>query len=350
MPEHAHNQPDAPSPSFDQGESGYIGRLAPAPTGALHLGNARTFLVAWLRARRAGGRIVLRLEDLDHPKVKPEAALDAYRDLAWLGLDWDAGPTASFPPFPESPPGDPYVQSQRTELYSAVLDELRGHGLVYPCTCTRRELETLQSAPNAGEDLLEACYPGTCRDRYVDAGEAREAAGREPAWRFRVTEHVATVFNDVFAGHCESVLSGWSGDFPVARGDRASYQLAVVVDDHAMGVTEVVRGDDLLPSTHRQLALYEALGYAPPRFCHVPLVVGTDGRRLAKRHGDSRLCRLRLAGHGPGRVLGWLAWSCGWLDELRETDIAEIARMADFANFPRERIVVTPATLAWLGM
>ncbi len=331
----------------------YVGRLAPAPTGALHLGNARTFLVAWLRARLAGGRLILRLEDLDHPKVKPGAARQCYRDLAWLGLDWDEGPRASVPPRRdaegEDAEPDPYVQSHRLARYAAILDDLRRRGLVYPCVCSRKDLDSLLAAPNAGEDLLERRYAGTCRDRFADAEEAEAASGREPAWRFRVAEGEETVFDDGFRGRQASVLSAWSGDFPVARGGRAGYQLAVVADDHDMGVTEVVRGDDLLPSTHRQLVLYRALGFAPPAFYHLPLVVGPDGRRLAKRHGDSRLSVLREAGRGPERVLGWLAASCGWLERPRELSLAEIGKTCDLSQLSKERVVLETGDMRWLG-
>ena len=328
----------------------YVGRLAPAPTGALHLGNARTFLIAWLRARRAGGRLLLRLEDLDHPKVKPGAAVQAYRDLAWLGLDWDAGPRAAFPPFAD-PPGDndPYIQSHRLGLYAEVLGDLSRRGFVYPCVCTRKDLDSLLSAPNAGEDFLERRYPGTCRGRFPDARAAETASGREPAWRFRVEEGGITSFVDGFKGRQSSVLSEWSGDFPVARGGRAGYQLAVVVDDHSLGVTEAVRGDDLLPSTHRQLVLYRTLGLPPPAFFHLPLVVGPDGRRLAKRHGDTRLSLLREAGHGPEKILGWLAASCGWLSHPRKITLAEIGEICDFSLLPADRIVLEAEDLRWLG-
>lgn len=313
----------------------YVGRLAPAPTGALHLGNARTFLVAWLRARKAGGKVILRIEDLDHPKVKPDAVDQLYRDLEWMGLDWDGGPR---------------VQSRNLERYAHVLDRLRGCGRVYPCVCTRKDLEQCLSAPNAGDEARERRYPGTCRGRFGNACGAERLSGREAAWRFRVTDGEATSFVDGFAGAQESVLSEWSGDFPVARGDRAGYQLAVVVDDHDMGVTEVVRGDDLLASTHRQIVLYRALGWEAPRFHHLPLVVGPDGRRLAKRHGDTRVAVLREAGKGPERLLGWLAKSCGWAGGLREMSLAEIRDACDFGALPHERVVVDKTDLAWLGL
>lgn len=340
--------------SEEKTRSRYVGRLAPAPTGALHLGNARTFLVAWLRARLAGGRLVLRLEDLDHPKVKPEAATDAYADLRWLGLDWDAGPAASFPAADARSRGDgserdPYIQSNRRETYAEALACLRRKGLIYPCVCTRKELDAVQSAPNAGEDLLERRYPGACRDRFPDATAATACSGKEPGWRFKVADGEMTSFRDGFHGWRESALSEWSGDFLVARGEAVGYQLAVVVDDNAMGVTEAVRGDDLLPSTHRQLALYKALGYSPPSFYHLPLVVGADGRRLAKRHGDTRLGVLRRAGDAPDRVLGWLAWSCGWAQRRETLGIGDIVDRCDFASLPREKIVLDNDDWRWLG-
>ncbi len=316
----------------------YTGRLAPAPTGALHLGNARTFLVAYLRAKK-------------HNKTKPGAAAQAYQDLRWLGLDWDQGPANSFPPFTQTAAGDdPYIQSNRAGRYAGVLAALMEQRFVYPCVCTRKDLDACLSAPNAGEDATERRYPGLCRDRFASYDDARNASGdREPAWRFRIDDAAASAFTDAFQGGQTSALADWSGDFPVARGDSAGYQLAVVVDDHDMNVTEVVRGDDLIPSTHRQLALYAALGWKPPRFFHLPLVVGPDGRRLAKRHGDTRLSLLRERGRSPNRVLGWLAHTCGWTDALREMTLAEIRDLCDCARIPRERVVVGDDDLQWLG-
>lgn len=330
----------------------YVGRLAPAPTGALHVGNARTFLVAWLRARKSGGRLIMRLEDLDHPKVKPTAAGEAYRDLAWLGLDWDEGPASSFPPFAGTPGApDPFVQSNRTVLYRNALEQLRRHERMYPCVCTRKDLESLRSAPQDGEDGRELRYPGTCRGRFASYADAAAAAsGRVPGWRFRIDDAAESRFEDGFHGRQTTRLEEWSGDFLLARGDDAGYQLAVVVDDSAMGVTEVVRGDDLLPSTHRQLAVYAALGLEPPAFFHMPLVVGPDGRRLAKRHGDSRLSSPRQAGKSPNRLLGWLAWSCGWAERNEELSPEEVTKRADFSAIPEEPAILTREALDWLGM
>lgn len=350
-------------PPGHSGSAAYVGRLAPAPTGALHLGNARTFVLAWLRARQAGGRLLLRLEDLDHPKVKSGAALEAYRDLAWLGIDWDAGPreaAAEIKNCPteesagNSPPAkaaDPFVQSQNLGLYRSALECLHAKGLAYPCACSRKDMASALSAPHAGDLALETRYPGTCRGLFRGMDEARPAIpGREPGWRFTVDEEDATTFEDGFFGKQESRVAEWSGDFLIARGDQPGYQLAVVVDDANMGVTEVVRGADLLASTHRQLLLYRALGLTAPRFYHVPLVVGEDGRRLAKRHGDTRLSLLRGQGRGPESVLGWIAWSCGWsADYRRETTLEALTKRADFSLLPKAQVVVTAAIAKHLG-
>ena len=305
--------------------SAYVGRLAPAPTGALHLGNARTFLVAWLRARQAGGRLLLRLEDLDHPKVKPRAAAQVYEDLRWLGLDWDDGADQT----PE------LVQSNRRARYRAILERLSGGGRVYPCGCSRRELESIQSAPQDGVDAPEYRYPNRCRPPAPPPPEPR-------CLRFRLDvrpDLTRQAFVDVFHGARDGDLERWSGDFVVARDwDHAAYQLAVVVDDHDGGVSEVVRGDDLLSSTERQLALYRALGWTPPAFCHVPLVVGPDGRRLAKRHGDTRLSAFRGIGVEPERIVAWLAETLGCAVRGRLARPGDLLASFNLASVPRDRI------------
>jgi glutamyl-tRNA synthetase len=299
-------------------------RFAPSPTGALHLGNARTFLLNWLWARKEGAKIVLRIEDIDSPRVKADATQQALDDLRWLGLDWDEGP---------------FVQTERLALYEAALAKLGA----YPCVCTRKEVEAAASAPHGPEDDGPR-YPGTCRGKFASADEARAKSGREPAWRFPV-EPGEVVFTDLFAGEKRFDVAKTTGDFVVAKASGPAYQLAVVVDDAAMGITHVVRGDDLLPSTPRQILLYRKLGLEPPAFIHLPLVVGEDGKRLAKRHGDTRVSMYREAGVAPARLLALLArWSC-----LPERATAG-EMVADFAleKVPHERVVFTTADDRWL--
>ncbi len=269
-----------------------MGRLAPSPTGALHLGNARTFLLAWLSVRSRGGTLLLRVEDIDGPRTKVGAAMQTLDDLRWLGLDWD---------------GEPVVQSARLDRYRAAAVRLLEMGLAYPCVCTRSEIETAASAPHEGVDDGPV-YPGTCRGRFADLAAARKETDRDAALRFRV-DGGAVPFVDRFVGSQPGRIDG---DFVVQKRDGGpAYQLAVVVDDAAQGVTEVLRADDLLASTPRQLLLYTALGLTPPLFAHVPLLVGADGRRLAKRHGDTSLRHLRERGVRPERLVGYLAFLCG---------------------------------------
>jgi glutamyl-tRNA synthetase len=306
-----------------------VGRLAPSPTGAQHVGNARTYLIAWLSARSRGGRVVLRIEDIDSPRIKPGAAEQALDDLRWLGLDWD---------------GEPLVQTQRLPVYQEALRRLRERELVYPCTCTRTDIERAASAPHA--DHEGPVYPGTCAGR-----RATDAAGlgeRPFAWRFRVGASPA--FTDLYRGPTHIDLRQVGGDFVVWKSaGTPAYQLAVVVDDAAQGVTEVVRGDDLIPSTPRQLLLYDALSLPTPRFAHVPLVVGPDGRRLAKRHGDTRLSALHAAGVRSEALVGLLAWSCGWLERpgpIAPRDLLPRFRLGAIPAWP---FVLTPDLLRGIG-
>jgi len=321
----------------------YRGRLAPSPTGVLHLGNARTFLIAWLRARSQGGVLVMRMEDLDHPKNKPGAADAALEDLRWLGFDWDEGPDAGGP-------HAPYIQTARTAFYARALEALNAKGLVYPCVCSRRDVEAGQSAPHTEDGLF---YPGTCRGRFPDYGAARRALppGRLPAWRFRVPEGETVRFEDGFCGAYAQDVSALSGDFVLARDPHgAGYMLAVVADDAEMGITEVVRGDDLLPATPRQLLLYRALGLTPPAFLHVPLVVSEEGRRLAKRHGDTRIRAFREAGMPPEKVIGLLAWWCGWAAWGECLTLRDVLPRFDLSALPRRPAVLTPQVKREFGM
>jgi glutamyl-tRNA synthetase len=275
-----------------------VTRLAPSPTGALHLGNARTFLLNWLLARQQGWKVVLRIEDLDGPRIKRQADRALINDLQWLGLDWDLGPI---------------YQSVRSGIYRRAIDALVAGGFAYACVCTRKEVESAASAPHAEDGA--AVYPGTCRGRYGSIAEAQAESGRAPAIRFRVPDGPAglVAWDDGFRGPQEIDAGRLLGDFVIAKADGTpAYQLAVVVDDADMGVTDVVRGDDLVDSTPRQVLLYRALGLVDriPRYTHLPLVVGTDGRRLAKRHGDTRLSWYRERGVAPEHVLAMLArWS-----------------------------------------
>lgn len=274
------------------------GRYAPSPTGRTHLGNASTAVLAWLSVRAKGGAYVVRMEDLDRPRVVVGSAEAILRDLRWLGLDWDEGPDVGGP-------HAPYAQSERRALYDAAFAKLLAARRVYPCFCSRKDVRSAASAPQAPGD--EALYPGTCRDLSDSEVRGRIEAGRAHAWRFRVEPDEIEAFVDLVHGPHEAD-PGSIGDFVVRRADGVpAYQLAVVVDDIAMKITEVVRGDDLLPSTVRQILIYRALDAAPPAFGHVPLLLGDDGVRLSKRHRGVTLQELCDAGMSAEVVVGQLA-------------------------------------------
>jgi glutamyl-tRNA synthetase len=281
-------------------------------------------MVNWALARQRGWRIALRIEDLDGPRVKKRADQMAMDDLAWLGIDWDE---------------DSVYQSARSAAYDAAVHLLLKAGLAYPCICTRREVDLAASAPHAEDGA--SIYPGTCLGRFKSVEEARRAAGREPAIRFHLPRGVIE-FEDGFAGRRRCDAAKELGDFVIRKADgTAAYQLAVVVDDAAMGVTHIVRGDDLLDSTPRQIALYRALNRQEsiPHYIHLPLIVGPDGRRLAKRHGDTRLAAYREAGVPPGRILGLLARWCG-IDRAETVQSAQdFARAFKLEKCPRTPIV-----------
>lgn len=303
--------------------SGYRGRIAPSPTGMLHVGSARTALVAWLAARHGNGTFVLRVEDLDPPRVVPGAEEAIARDLLWLGLDWDEGPD-------RSGPYGPYRQSERLALYNEALDRLIRAGHVYPCTCTRKEVAAFASAPHGIADLGPR-YPGTCRNGPTHPE-------RPAGLRFKMPEPAPVVHDGLMGTY---TLEANVGDFLVRRADGLhAYQLAVVVDDIAMKITEVVRGADLLSSTPGQIALYRALGAEPPAFVHVPLVLGADGARLAKRHGSISITELRDAGMSAEDVIGRLGYSLGLLDRDEPVCARDL-----LAHFVVSRIKKTPHTL-----
>jgi glutamyl-tRNA synthetase len=273
-------------------ERPYRGRFAPSPTGGLHLGLARTALLGYLRARAEGGRYVLRMEDLDTPRVVPGAAAEIMEELRFLGIEWDEGPDCggAF---------GPYTQSERLARYEAAVTRLEQRGWVYPCTCSRKEI-ALASAPH-GPAEFGPPYPGTCRH-----GPRREGPA---ALRFRVPEPLPA-FQDAVRGERIEALA--QGDFVVRRADgQYSYQLAVVVDDIEMQISEVLRGQDLAGCTGWQLALYDALGAPRPSFAHVPLLLDVDGRRLSKRDHATSVGALRAAGQSAAQIVGWLAASVG---------------------------------------
>jgi glutamyl-tRNA synthetase len=307
-----------------------VGRLAPSPTGLLHLGHARTFLIAWWRARSTGGRLLLRLEDLDGPRAKPALAEAALQDLAWLGLDWD-GPVR--------------VQSTGLAEISEAAQRLSERGLAYACVCSRGDVRSAQSAPQQGD--VEARYPGTCRDKYSSPAQALAVTGKRAGLRLKVASGVVPVHDELQGLHGFDVQAT-VGDFLIEKRDRApAYQLAVVVDDARQGVTEVVRGDDLLESAARQRLLQQALDLPPVRYFHVPLVTDETGRRLAKRHDDLSLAELRAGGTDPRAVVGWAARSCGMSCEVRVSPREALPEFT-LAQLPRQPVALSAATVAAL--
>jgi glutamyl-tRNA synthetase len=289
--------------------SKYRGRLAPSPTGYLHVGHARTFWTAWQRAREAGGTLVMRMEDLDPDRSRAQYADAALEDLRWLGIRWHEGPD-------KGGPFAPYVQSKRRDLYLLAWRRLLRRGYLFPCKCSRKDLEAALGAPheaaNEKADPLDddPIYPGTCRANLgytpqlpgPNSSELETPAGFN--WRFRVPDGEVVAFDDQNLGLQQFVAGRDFGDFVVWRRDGVpSYQLACVADDSEMGITEVVRGADLLKSTARQILLYRALGFEPPQWFHCRLVVDHNGRRLAKRHDALSLRALRQRGLTPMNIL-----------------------------------------------
>lgn len=284
------------------------GRYAPSPTGLIHLGNARTALAAWLSIRAQGGAFVWRLEDLDGPRVVPGMAEAAQRDLAWLGLDWDEGPGVE----PVAGPHAPYRQSERSAHYEAALKKLAGDGRLFPCHHSRRKLFSIASAPHGRDEGLPP-YPKAWRPQRLAPGWYN-VPPEDAAFRFRVDDGLVC-FDDRLQGRVCEDTAAEVGDFVLKRRDGVyAYQLAVVVDDALMGITEVVRGADLLASTARQIGLFEALGVPVPTFAHLGLTLGADGEKLSKRDAGLALAALRDAGVSSEKVCGVLGHSLGLLE------------------------------------
>jgi glutamyl-tRNA synthetase len=309
------------------------GRFAPSPTGALHLGNLRTALLAWLAARSTGRDFIVRMEDLDRVQAAPEHVRRQLEDLAAIGLDWD---------------GDVICQSERFDIYRDALATLEGLGLVYECFCSRREVRAeIEAAPSAPH-LPPGSYPGTCRSLTAERREALLGDGRTPALRLRASESMdddgpeLIGFDDIVAGHHE----GGVDDVVLRRNDGVpSYNLAVVIDDALQGVSEVVRGDDLLDSTPRQIHLQRLLGLPTPAYGHVPLVFGDDGERLSKRHGSVSLAELTSAGASVAAVVAELLESCG-ADVIPgdpSAQLSDVARGFDLARVTPGIVVFEPA-------
>ncbi|NJL31611.1 MAG: tRNA glutamyl-Q(34) synthetase GluQRS [Phycisphaerales bacterium] len=327
-------------------------RLAPSPTGALHLGNARTFLINWLLARKQGWHIVMRIEDLDGPRLKQGAAEQAIDDLQWLGLDWDE-------------PSPPATYTQRADLtpYLDALTHLQHLQLLYPCSCTRTQIENALSAPHADDHELR--YPGTCRpenspalsDSIITMHHQSQAPcdlltlghDRPTALRLIIPDEPIT-FTDQIHGPITCNVQQQVGDFVVlTKLGYPAYQLAVVVDDARQGITHIVRGDDLLSSTARQLLLYQFLHLSPaPHYWHLPLVLGHDGKRLAKRHGDSRLAHYRSLGVPPQKILGLLACWTGLQSQPVPIDLPALLSIFDICKLPRTPAIFTPEHHQWL--
>ncbi len=335
----------------------------------MHLGNAWTALLAWLSARSQGGAMVLRMEDLDPERSKPHFAAAILEDMAWLGLDWDEGPD-------KGGPYGPYTQDARRGLYQQWLDVLDSRGLLYPCYCTRSELRSMAQAPHAGE--AEPVYGGACLNLDAAARAAKLGQGRQPAMRLslsgtpivargiransqdRTPGHEAApfdrqgmgaeaqaaheqciTFQDLILGPQSQNLVAECGDFALRRSDGVhAYQLAVVADDAAQRISEVVRGADLLESTARQIHLFRLFGWSEPRYAHVPLLVDQDGRRLSKRRQDVDLGQLRQRGVSPQAIVGYLAWRAGVLDAARPVAPAELIDGFSFQALPVGPVVI----------
>lgn len=309
------------------------GRFAPTPSGDMHLGNAKIALLSWLQMRAVDGVYILRIEDIDTQRSRRHIAERIMEDLRWLGLDWDEGPDNK-----PVEPSESYWQSERTSLYDEALIKLTAAGLLYPCYCSRAELIAVGDAPH-GLSSEGNPYAGTCRGLTREE-QLRKEMLKTPSLRFSLGNDGVT-FMDGIAG-TQTFSPASSGDFVVRRADGLySYQLAVTVDDALMGITDVLRGDDLLDSTPRQLWLYDALALNTPSFSHVPLIYGEDGHRLAKRHGDLGITTLRSSGAKPEQVVGWLAYISGLIDRPEPVAAADLVSGFTLESISREPFVLT---------
>lgn len=302
--------------------SDVVGRFAPSPSGRMHLGNLFSALMAWLSCRSMGGRMVLRIEDLDRERCKPEYARQLAEDLQWFGLDWDEG--GCF---------EPYLQSRRDEVYAAQFAKLEKLGLVYPCYCSRASLHAA-SAPHASDGRV--IYAGTCRGM---SQEQRAAQTKVPAWRLIVPQEVVT-FKDGNYGEFSQDLARECGDFIIRRADGVfSYQLAVVTDDALMGVNQVVRGSDLLDSTPRQIYLNRLLDFPVPEYYHLPLLMAADGHRLSKRERDMDVGELRKL-YSPEEIVGRLAHLAGIIEKPEAVSPRELIAEFSWNKVKKENVLV----------
>jgi len=301
------------------------GRFAPSPSGRMHLGNLMSALLAWLDVRSQKGTMVLRIEDLDPDRCTLAKAEQVMDDLHWLGLDWDEGGLEPA-----------YLQSRRSHLYEQAFEMLTARGLTYPCYCSRAERLAV-SAPHRADGTV--VYPGRCANLSAEERIAFERAGRRPAWRIRVPDEEIGVTDGHMGRYGENLLRD-CGDFILRRSDGVwAYQLAVVVDDALMGINHVVRGSDLLSSSPRQAWLHRLLGYEPPKFYHLPLLVDESGRRLSKRDEDLDMAALRQR-FSPEELTGWLAWQAGLLPEPKNVTPDQLISAFSWAKVPKNDIVV----------
>jgi len=306
-----------------------VGRFAPSPTGFMHLGNVWAALIAWLSVKQQDGTMILRVEDLDPDRSKPEFVDRVKSDMLWLGLDWDEGPDYG---------GDygPYTQGERRDIYESALNKFRKEGLVYPCFCTRKELRA-SSAPHREDGVI--LYGGQC-GRLSEFERSQRLGSERHSWRIRVPNQDVS-FNDLNYGLVKQNISRDCGDFVLARTDGIhAYQLAVVVDDALMGVDLVVRGADLLDSTPRQIFLHEKLGYEPPTFGHVPLLLGENADRLSKRHKAMDLGELRMIGWKPEDVIGLLGYKAGLIDKIEPLKAIELKTIFNWSKLPKKDITL----------